>query len=475
VLFNSFTFVLFLAVVLPAYYVLSHRWQNRMLLVASYVFYGAWDWRFLSLLATSTVVDYVVSHAIHRSADARARRRLLLVSICVNLGFLGFFKYFGFFVESFNGLLGACGLAELSWGVRIILPVGISFYTFQALAYTVDVYRGKVAPPRSLFDFALFVSYFPQLVAGPIERAGNLMPAILNKRTVDAAAIATGLQLILLGCVRKIAIADAVAPYVNEIFSNPAGQTSLRLLLGLYLFALQIYGDFAGYSDIARGVSRLFGIELMVNFRQPYFSADITEFWRRWHVSLSTWLRDYLYIPLGGNRKGARRTYINLMATMLLGGLWHGAAWTFVIWGGLHGVFLAIHKRFGRGKSPELGAPAEATPLGWAWFTVKVLVTFHLVCLAWLFFRAESMEQVWVYLGGMAHCTLACDLRTLVVAAFYLSLMLVIDCPCWAFDRETPLGAGTPWYVRGTAQAAALALIAFVGASDVRQFIYFQF
>ena len=474
-LFNSFTFAIFLAVVLPTYYALSHKWQNRFLLVASYVFYGAWDWRFLSLLAASTIVDYAVSHAIHRSADDRRRRTLLIASLSFNLGLLGFFKYFGFFVDSMNGLLAACGWAHLSWTLQVLLPVGISFYTFQTMAYTIDVYRRQQVPPRDLIAFALYVSYFPQLVAGPIERAGHILPAILGKRTVTPERIAAGLQLMLLGYVKKIAIADTVAPWVSEIFANPAGQTSLRLLLGLYLFAIQIYGDFSGYSDIARGVSRLLGIDLMVNFRQPYLSASITEFWRRWHISLSSWLRDYLYIPLGGNRKGRRRTYINLMLTMLLGGLWHGAAWPFVIWGALHGLYLAAHKAIGGPRAGQMQTPVIRTPRQLAGFILRVAVTFHLVCLAWLFFRAGSIEQAWLYLAGLAKCTLACDLRTVTVAGFYLTLVLLIDLPCWAFDQELPLRASAPWFVRGAVQAAAVILISFIGASGVQKFIYFQF
>ncbi|NLX14084.1 MAG: MBOAT family protein [Phycisphaerales bacterium] len=323
--FTSFTFVFFLAVVLPLYYALSHRWQNRFLLVASYVFYGAWDWRFLSLLAISTVVDYLVADRLHRTASMAGKRILLGISLCGNLGLLAFFKYFNFFLDSFNQLSASLGLGQCSWAIHIILPVGISFYTFQTMGYVIDVYRGRQEPARNFLDFALYVSYFPQLVAGPIERAGNLLPAIYRPRKVTPSQIGTGLQLILMGYLKKIAIADAVAPYVNDIFADPAHQSSVRLLLGLYLFAIQIYGDFSGYSDIARGVSRLLGIELMINFKQPYLSANITEFWRRWHISLSTWLRDYLYIPLGGNRKGTSNTYRNLMLTMLLGGLWHGA------------------------------------------------------------------------------------------------------------------------------------------------------
>jgi len=366
--FNSFVFLVFLALVLPCYYALSHKWQNRFLLAASYVFYGAWDWRFLSLLAASTLIDYHVAQALHQTSKLGRRRILLAVSVCANLGFLAAFKYFDFFVGSLSTLLVSLGLGELPWAIQVVLPVGISFYTFQTLGYTIDVYRRTQEPTRDFAAFALYVSYFPQLVAGPIERARNLLPRILNKRTVTPARIATGLQLMLMGYLKKTAIADAVAPYVDEIFAHPDQQSSLRLLFGLYLFAIQIYGDFSGYSDIARGVSRLFGIDLMVNFKQPYLSANITEFWRRWHISLSTWLRDYLYIPLGGNRKGKLNTYRNLMITMLLGGLWHGAAWGFVIWGGLHGLYLAVHKLICRDRGRGVEPPVLQTPRQWASF-----------------------------------------------------------------------------------------------------------
>jgi alginate O-acetyltransferase complex protein AlgI len=470
-LFNSFVFVVFLAIVLPLYYALSHKWQNRMLLVAGYVFYGAWDWRFAFLLAGSTIIDYVAGRAVHRAATERRRKMLLAMSIVVNLGILSTFKYFDFFVGSLNALMVSLGLGEVPWAVHVVLPVGISFYTFQSMSYVIDVYRRQMKPAPDLLTYAAFVAYFPQLVAGPIERATNLLPRIMARRTVLPEQIATGAQLVLIGYLKKIAIADAVAPLVGTIFSNPGACSSLKLLLGVYLFAIQIYCDFSGYSDIARGVSRWFGIELMVNFRQPYLSADIVEFWRRWHISLSTWLRDYLYIPLGGNRNGRFKTYRNLMVTMLLGGLWHGASWTFVIWGGLHGLFLAAAKLIGtRPVEGQIRSPRQLIVFG-----LRVLLTFHLVCLTWVFFRAASLEQAWMYLCGLAHGTTACELRLVAVTAFYMSLTFLIDLPCWAKNEEVPFTAGTRWYVRGLANAAAIILISFVGESGAAAFIYFQF
>lgn len=474
-LFNSFAFLVFLAIVLPVYYALSHRRQNLFLLAASYVFYGYWDWRFLGLLAASTLIDYAVSCGLGRTDHPLHRRVLLGLSIAANLGLLAAFKFFNFFLDNLNVMLGTAGFGELSTAMQLVVPVGISFYTFQTLGYTIDVYRRRQAPADSIIDFALFVSYFPQLVAGPIERASRLLPRICSTRVVRADQIASALQLILMGYLKKIAIADAVAPHVERIFGDPGGCSSVDLVLGLYLFAIQIYGDFSGYSDIARGVSRLFGIELMENFRQPYLSANITEFWRRWHISLSGWLRDYLYIPLGGNRHGSWATYRNLMLVMLIGGLWHGAAWTFVIWGGLHGVFLCVHRLWtgqtvGRAEHRTLSTGGEHLR-----YLAGVVLTFHLVCFAWLFFRAPSFTLAGTYVQGLVALDFNVELRLAALVVLYGALTLLIDLPCWAFDRETPLTPQTAWPIRGLAQAAAIALISFVGAQEGATFIYFQF
>lgn len=344
--FNSFEYAVFLPVVLVLYWTVLRKRQNSLLLVASYFFYAAWDWRFLGLLMLSTIVDFCVGRTLGTRNEAATRKRLVGLSLAINLGVLGFFKYFNFFAESFADFMGRFGLAPDTPTLKVILPVGISFYTFQTLAYTIDVYRRKKEPEQNLLDFAVYVAFFPQLVAGPIERAQRLLPQIKTPRTsINYEQIRSGLFLILLGLVRKVVIADSLAPIVNEAFRTADSAGAVTLMVGIVAFALQIYGDFAGYSDIARGSSRLLGIELMENFNQPYLSRNITHFWRTWHISLSTWLRDYLYIPLGGNRKGVSKTYRNLMLTMLLGGLWHGAAWTFVVWGGLHGLYLVVHRR----------------------------------------------------------------------------------------------------------------------------------
>lgn len=368
-LFNSFTFLAFMAVVLPLYYSLRMRGQNLLLLVAGFVFYGWWDWRFLLLLTFSAVIDYAMALRIvdHVVGDPR-RKRWLIISMVVNLTILGFFKYFNFFIDSAATLLDTFGFEAHLPTLRIVLPVGVSFYTFQSMSYTIDAYRGTIQPTRSLLHYLSFVAYFPQLVAGPIERAANMLPVFVNERKVDARCISEGLLLILLGFFKKLVIADAVAGSVSAAFAEPLQLDGAQLLRAVYLFSLQIYADFSGYSDIARGVSKLFGIDLMINFNQPYLSSSITEFWRRWHISLSSWLRDYLYIPLGGSRNGTVATYRNNFLTMLIGGLWHGASWNFVIWGGLHGLYLAAHKywmglRGIKEPPPHLSAPVACLPL----------------------------------------------------------------------------------------------------------------
>jgi len=480
-LFNSWTFAAFLALVLPVYYGLSHRRQNGFLLAASYVFYGAWDWRFLALLWISTGVDFAVGRALARDGDERRRRLLLSASLAVNLGILGAFKYAGFFVGSAQRLLESAGLAPNLPILELVLPVGISFYTFQTLSYTIDVYRGRLEPTPRLLDFALFVAWFPQLVAGPIERASRLLPQITSPRTVADEQWSSGLQLLLWGYLKKVVVADGLARYVDRAFALPEEATPIALWLGVYAFALQIYCDFSGYTDIARGVSRLFGIELMENFRQPYLSRNIAEFWRRWHVSLSTWLRDYLYIPLGGNRRGERRRYANLAITMLLGGLWHGASWTFVAWGGLHGLALAGH-RLWRGTRGVGEPPAPDGAAAWVRQLAAGLLTFHFVALLWVFFRAEDFADAATYLRGLFDWTrLGLGVRPVPllglpgVVACFGALILALDARCRARGSELPFDGREGAWLRGLAYGAALILLAFVRSSDLAPFIYFQF
>src|SRR5438132_2890151 len=391
-LFDTPIFFAFLAAVTLCYWCLTFRNQNKFLLVASYFFYGWWDWRFLCLMIASTLIDYFIAIKIADTEDRRVRSTLLTLSLVVNFSILGFFKYFNFFADSLGHVLAGVGIKASLPVLLIILPPGISFYTFQEVAYIVDVYSGKLPASRSFLDYGLFISLFPHLIAGPIQRPAHLLPQVQKPRHWDSDKAFDGLLLILEGLFRKCVIADNCALIANAAFSGAFGKPSLPVtLLGMYAFAWQIYGDFSGYSDIARGCAQVLGFHFMVNFRQPYFADSIQDFWRRWHVSLSTWLRDYLYIPLGGNRNGERQTYRNLLLTMLLGGLWHGANWTFVIWGGIHGGALAAERKFG-------GENLQRAGILWKW--MRRIFIFHVVCLAWIFFRAQSLGAAWAMLKG---------------------------------------------------------------------------
>lgn len=396
-LFTQIQFWIFFAIVFSLYLILPLRRQNLLLLLASYAFYAAWDWRFLSLIMLTTGIDYLIALQISRSENQHKRRQWLILSLWTNLGLLGVFKYFNFFLDSFVALSEGLGFSVSVPVLQIVLPVGISFYTFQSLSYTIDVYRRDIQPTRSLLDFALFVAFFPQLVAGPIERARNLLPAIANPRQITPDRISRGVVLCLIGLIKKIVIADGISPNVDIIFAmeNPSGAA---VLVGSWLFAIQIYCDFSGYTDIARGIAKLLGFELMLNFAQPYFATNPQDFWRRWHISLSTWLRDYLYISLGGNRKGPRRTQINLMLTMLLGGLWHGAAWNFVLWGAFQGGLLALHRQlFGiERKSPKRQGMRQLLR-----HIFMVVLFFQITCYGWMLFRAGSLEQIIQMTGSL--------------------------------------------------------------------------
>jgi alginate O-acetyltransferase complex protein AlgI len=473
-LFNSWEFAIFLVAVFTAYHVLSFRAQNALLILASYFFYGWWDWRFLSLLWISTLVDFHVARRMPSTEGGR-RKILLLASLCTNFGLLGFFKYFNFFINSTAEALQALGFNPNMPALAVVLPVGISFYTFQTMAYTIDVYRGRIRPTNDFLVFSLYVAYFPQLVAGPIERAQHLLPQFSAPRRVTGDGLASGLVLVLIGLVRKVVIADGVASEVDSVFADPTAHGGVMIAWGTMLFAIQIYCDFAGYSDIARGVSRMFGVELMRNFEHPYFSTNITEFWRRWHISLSTWLRDYLYIPLGGNRGPGWFVYRNLMITMLLGGLWHGAAWTFVAWGGLHGLALAVHKLWLRGRKPperavvdSIGEAGRALT-GWC-------LTMLIVGSAWIFFRAQSfgdafaaIERIVSIAPGVLPNTeqLAHTLRVLLI-------LLAIDLPQYVSRRHTVL-LRLPWPARAAAYVAIIMILVVFRSGDNVQFIYFQF
>jgi D-alanyl-lipoteichoic acid acyltransferase DltB (MBOAT superfamily) len=472
--FNSLQFVLFFAAVYALYRGLPHRAQNWMLVGASYAFYAAWDWRFLSLLIGSTVVDFFVARYLGRVRAVGRRRVALVASLMFNLGMIGFFKYFNFFADSLTVLFRAIGWRMDPITVNVVLPIGISFYTFMTISYVIDVYRREIAPTDNFIDFALFVSYFPHLVAGPILRAPLLLPQIARPRVVTGVEITEGLWLAGWGYFQKMFVADNLARLVDAVFRPAAAPAGLDVLLGLYAFAFQIYGDFAGYSNIARGVSKLMGIELNVNFLFPYFVTSPQAFWRNWHISLSTWLRDYLYIPLGGSRGSRLATGRNLLITMLLGGLWHGAAWTFVLWGAFHGLALVVGRvvaAWGR----RLGV---AAPAGLNWRTVVLgLLMFHVTCYGWLLFRADSMAQVTALTSALftdfrpSPTTFTALARPMVLIV--LPLLVVHAYQARRGSESAPLAL--PAAVRYALYGAVSYLVLLFGDFEGAEFIYFQF
>lgn len=395
--FNSFEFAVFLWVVFSLYWLSwkSIGRQNLVLLLSSYFFYGWWDYRFVGLLAFSSCIDFYVGKLLHRSRSPRAKRYLLGVSLLTNLGLLGVFKYYNFFVDSFQAAFFSSGQTPDWLFIDIILPVGISFYTFQTLSYTIDIYRGKIVPTNDFIAFGAFVSFFPQLVAGPIERASQLLPQFGKERKFEFDKAVEGGQQILWGLFKKIVIADNCAVYVDQIFSNPSGYPASALLLGAFFFAFQIYGDFSGYSDVAIGTARLFGFELMKNFAFPYFSRDMAEFWRRWHISLSTWFRDYVYFPLGGSRGTMFAVVRNVAVVFLVSGLWHGANWTFVCWGILNAIYVLPLVISGRNRHHVDSIPARPSVMD----LIKILFTFSLTLIGWIFFRAENVGAAFEYLS----------------------------------------------------------------------------
>ncbi len=400
-LFNSLDFAIFLPIVFTLYWLVKQpKAQNLLLLIASYVFYGWWDWRFLSLIAFSSLVDYLVGLKLHEATNHSRRRVYLGISLTVNLGLLIFFKYTNFFIDSFTQAFTFFGHPITASHLNIILPVGISFYTFQTLSYSIDIYRKKIAPTRDIIVFFAYVSFFPQLVAGPIERASSLLPQFSKDRTFNYGLAVEGTRQILWGLFKKIVIADSCATYVNFIFDNSAQYSGTTLILGAFLFAFQIYGDFSGYSDIAIGTAKLFGFRLMQNFAFPYFSRDIAEFWRRWHISLSTWFRDYLYIPLGGSRGSNSMRIRNVFIIFIVSGFWHGANWTFIIWGVLHAVYFLPLLLLNKNRK-NLGNISAGNQLPSFKEFIQMGLTFILTTFAWIFFRAESTYQALQYIKNI--------------------------------------------------------------------------
>lgn len=477
-LFNTWSFFLFFVIVYAGYILLRNRfrWQNILLLAGSLFFYAFWDWRFMLLMLLMITVTYAVS--LYTATAKRFRKIFFISGLVILLGNLAFFKYFNFFAESTVKILALLNLKADQPTLDIILPIGISFYTFVLTAYLYDVYKQKIVPEKNFFTFALFASYFPQILSGPIVRGKELLTQLNAPRLQSfSAAFSRAVPLILMGFLKKSVIADTLAVYTDQSFTSPAGSGFAVLLLTMYLYTLQIYADFSGYTDMARGVSCMFNIELPLNFRQPYFSSSISEFWHRWHISLSTWLRDYLYIPLGGSRKGKIRTYWNNMLTMLLGGLWHGAGWNFIIWGGLHGIFLAVHK-FTLGENKVTETSLQKIRTSPVKTVVKILLTFHCVAFAWIFFRCSSWQSVQAFFAAVFDS--GCDLSRLQRGAAYLMfygfLLLMIDLSCFITgDNENPVPRKFPAWLQGLCYAFIIMLILKFGENDASPFIYFQF
>jgi alginate O-acetyltransferase complex protein AlgI len=481
-IFNSVEFAVFLPIVFVLYWFILNKnikAQNTLLIVASYFFYGWWDYRFLSLIAFSSFVDYFAGKGLSTTDSQKKRKILLLTSIFVNLGFLGFFKYFNFFVESFSDAFTIFGKSIEPERLNIILPIGISFYTFQTLSYTIDVYKRKFEPTNDVIAFLAFVSFFPQLVAGPIERATNLLPQFFEKRVFDYEKAVDGMRQILWGLFCKMVIADNAAVIVNGIFADYTQYSGSELLLGAFFFAFQIYGDFSGYSNIAIGTSRLFGFNLMRNFSYPYFSRDIGEFWRRWHISLSSWFRDYVYIPLGGSRG---RTWIkirNVFIIFIVSGFWHGASWTFIAWGAINAIYFIPLMLVKKNRS-NLDTVAEGNLLPSFKEIIQIGSTFFMTLIAWIFFRSDSITQAISYLKNMFSASLLTFPQPPLPGSFKSTFVLIIFFIIveWVQrDKQHALQFESdhlPKYIRWMAYYAVLiGIYRFSGAQQ--DFIYFQF
>lgn len=480
--FYSIDFAIFLPIVFILYWFFTDKYpkhQNLLIVIASYVFYGWWDWRFLSLIVFSTMVDYSVGRKLKIENNQLKRKFLLWFSIVVNLGFLGFFKYYNFFLDNFITAFSFFGQEIQGNSLNIILPVGISFYTFQTLSYTIDVYKRKLEPTNDFIAFSAFVSFFPQLVAGPIERAARLLPQFYAKRTFDYSKAVDGMRQILWGLFKKVVIADNCAEFANHIFDHSADMNGSTLALGALFFAFQIYGDFSGYSDIAIGTSRLFGISLMQNFNFPYFSRDIAEFWRRWHISLSTWFRDYLYIPLGGSRGGTFMKVRNIFIIFVVSGFWHGANWTFIVWGTLNAIYFLPLLLANKNRNN-----LEVVAQGKSWPSLKelfhIFITFSLITFAWIFFRAENIGHALSYISEIFSSSLFeipdfSGRRKALITIFIIGIFVLIE---W-YGREQQFAIqnfGTRWKrpIRYAMYYALIIAILWFGGKE-QQFIYFQF
>ncbi|WP_349664667.1 MBOAT family protein [Cellulophaga lytica] len=483
-LFNSIDFVIFFPIVFILYWVFAKNLKGRniFILIASYCFYGWWDWRFLSLIIISSLVDFYVGKKLGEEDNLKKRKYLLCLSLVVNLGFLVYFKYFNFFIDSFNSAFTLFGKELEISTLNIILPVGISFYTFQTLSYSIDVYRRKLEPTKNIISFFAFVAFFPQLVAGPIERASHLLPQFDKTYSFDYKRVKSGFQLMLWGFIKKMVIADRLALLVNEVFNNTQDYSGTDFAIATVFFTFQIYCDFSGYSDIAIGLSRAMGFDLMRNFDSPYFSKSITEFWRRWHISLSTWFRDYVYIPLGGSRKGNYRTYLNLFLVFLISGLWHGAAITFVIWGAIHGLIIVLEKATIKIRVKiyrTLGIDKDI-------FSNRIIfgsITFLIVSFAWVFFRANNLADATLVINNILSFRGGTDVTKLGLSTFnfYFAVASIVALISIEFiNKHTSIISffnKQNIAFRWSGYLAAIFLVLFYGiyGGDSPEFLYFKF
>lgn len=478
-LFNSFEFAILLVLTFILYWISgSQKIRNVIMLTASYVFYGFWDWRFLSLIIISSMVDFILGRAIDTQKKQLHRKMLLFCSLATNLGILGFFKYYNFFIDSFLQLTAQMGMNLNTGTVHVILPVGISFYTFQTLSYTIDIYNRKMKPTNDILSFFTFVAFFPQLVAGPIERASNLLPQFAKKIEFDSNMAQDGLKQMLWGFFKKIVIADNAAIIVNDVFGNFQEASSLALFIGIFLFSFQIYADFSGYSDIALGVAKLFGIKLMTNFRTPYFASSISDFWHRWHISLSTWFRDYVYIPLGGSKHGMKRYLISILATFIISGLWHGANMTFIVWGFIHALLFILQAASQKTKPIffKLSYPFLKLKK-----VIQITFVFFIVMITWVFFRSASISDAFLYIGHMLNPIenptiygQALSTFPLFTSLFFIFIMVVIE--WFTQNKQHPLADILKiGYVRYLVYLLIVLVIFLFAPGEKSDFIYFQF
>ncbi len=479
-LFNSIDFAIFFPIFFIFYWLVAKKLtlRNVFLLLSSYLFYGWWDWRFLFLIIFSSTVDFILGKRIFHAKTKTTKKILLLVSLGLNLGLLFYFKYVNFFIDSFISSFNLFGGSLDSFTLNIILPVGISFYTFQTLSYTIDIYKAKITPTNDALSFFAFVAFFPQLVAGPIERASHLLPQFHKTYSFNYKSLKSGLLLMAFGLFKKMVIADRLAIVVNEVYNNPIGHSGQDLIIATIFFAFQIYCDFSGYSDIAIGTSRILGFDLMKNFDTPYFARSITDFWRRWHISLSTWFRDYVYIPLGGSRKGEYRLYLNLFIVFVVSGLWHGAAITFIIWGAIHGVFIVFEKALSNHKikfNRDRFSPA----------LVSTIFTFCIVCFAWIFFRANSFaDSIFIVKNLFSFDPIQVNFYELGLPSHEFKLAVIVIILLLLFDfvhrkhNAIKLLNRTNFIVRYliyTIVIYSIVIFGVYGNDSVSEFIYFQF